>query len=80
MGVSHAGSLPASWGANGSLPALTDLYIRNNTLLSGSLPEDWGGPVAFQQLVFFQLIDSNITGDLYILTSSDATICFASLF
>ena len=59
-----AGTLPASWGAAGSLPALTDLYIRNNTLISGPLPDSWGGPSAFQQLIFFQLVDSNITGTL----------------
>ncbi|KAL3133552.1 hypothetical protein ABBQ38_007402 [Trebouxia sp. C0009 RCD-2024] len=48
------GILPPSWGSNGSLPELGFLRVGTGhhdfSCLSGTLPADWGSPVAFQQL------------------------------
>ena len=41
-----AGPLPASWGSEGALPALSQLVLPSMHL-SGSLPPDWFRPGAF---------------------------------
>ncbi len=59
--VPVTGSLPPSWGSNGSFPILQDLQL-NSTKLSGPLPAEWGSSASFQQLQLFYVHVSTITG------------------
>jgi len=57
------GTLPASWGSNGSFQALGDLEVNG---LSGTLPPKWGSPTAFQ----LTLSKCNLTGMIAVLHTS----------
>lgn len=61
------GSLPASWGSNGSFKGLGDLEVNG---LSGTLPAEWGSPTAFQQLSVLTLSKCNLTGMIAVLHTS----------
>ena len=62
--VPCAGTLPACWADNGSLPALTVLAISSGTKMSGTLPPEWGSPTAFQQLQYLYVVGCTVTGDV----------------
>ena len=64
------GSLPASWGSNGSFKALGDLEVNG---LSGTLPPEWGSPTAFQQLSVLALSKCNLTGMAAVMHISRST-------
>ena len=60
--VECAGTLPSTWGGNGSFPNLKQLHLGGNSL-SGTLPLQWGSSTAFQQLTNLTFLASNISGD-----------------
>ena len=55
------GSLPSAWGRTGSLPSLVRLELGSTGLI-GTLPPEWGSATAFQQLVYFLILNCSITG------------------
>ena len=54
-----AGTLPSTWGRNGSLPSLQQLTIES-TSLTGVLPPQWGSPTTLQYLEVLNIKDSSI--------------------
>ena len=61
-----AGSLPASWGSNGSWPLL-EAIILDQLDLCGSLPAEWGSSHAFPQVWQLWISNCSITGVLLLL-------------
>ena len=61
------GTLPASWGSNGTLPSLATLHLGSSRL-TGTLPTEWGNPFTFQKLSTLSLTNSTITGMLLLVS------------
>lgn len=70
------GTLPASWGSNGTLTSLATLYLGGSEL-TGTLPYEWGNPLTFQRLSTLSLTNSTITGML-LLTLSPASHVYST--
>ena len=58
-----AGTLPESWGDEGSFPTLRVLIVQSGTKMSGSLPPGWGSPTAWQQLQYLYVVDCSVAGE-----------------
>ena len=60
------GTLPSSWGSNGSFPSLATLDLGSDSAninpFSGPLPPEWGSPTSFQKLTELSLANCSITG------------------
>jgi len=61
------GTLPWSWGGNGSFAALISLEIECGSTdpdgITGSLPSEWGSSEAFQLLQTLVIDTCSITGE-----------------
>jgi len=65
-GLPFAGSLPPSWGSNGSFQSLQILQL-SFTKLSGPLPAEWGSPTGFRKLQKLVIYGCDINGNFIIL-------------
>lgn len=66
MLAAGAGTLPESWGDEGSFPTLRVLTFQSGTKMSGTLAPSWGSPAAWQQLQYLYATDCSITGEYMI--------------
>lgn len=63
-----SGTLPPSWGGNGSFPVLNSLSLGpllspGLSPLAGSLPAEWSSPAAFSMLTSLSITNLSITGE-----------------